>query len=160
MATKRISQSATITLHAPPEKVFPLFGAIEEKKWADGWDPEILYSRSGGMEKHMIFRTTPAFPGEAGYLWIVSACDPETTTVEYLVSTDHRLWTISVVCREHHSGGTEATVTYTYTGFSDAGNKRNEDAMKLMFAHNLRDWEDAINYYLREGKRIPPSHLH
>jgi hypothetical protein len=41
---KRISRSSTITLNAPLEKVFPLFGPIKEMEWAEGWQPEIMYT--------------------------------------------------------------------------------------------------------------------
>ena len=34
--SKRISRTSIITLNAPLEKVFPLFGPIKEKEWADG----------------------------------------------------------------------------------------------------------------------------
>jgi hypothetical protein len=151
MTHMRISQSATIVLHGHPADVFPLFGAVEEKKWAEGWNPEILYSGSGEMEQHMIFRTKPLFRDERDYLWIVSVYDPPSMHVEYTVSTDQRIWTITVVCRTFPGNFTEATVTYTYTGFTDDGIRHNAESMALIFAHDLRDWEEAINHYLSKG---------
>jgi hypothetical protein len=151
MTSRRISRSATITLHAPPAEVFPLFGAIKEAQWAEGWNPEILYSESGEMEKLMVFRTKPIFTDERDYLWIVSIYEPDSMQIEYTVSTDQRIWTIAVQCRELQTGLTEASIAYTYTGLSEVGIRRNAEAMKLMFASDLNDWEEAINGFLRNG---------
>jgi len=54
---ERVSKSASITLNGPIEKVFPSLVAVEEKKWADGWDPVVLYPESGHLEEGMTFIT-------------------------------------------------------------------------------------------------------
>lgn len=55
---ERISKSAQFIVSESIEKVFPLFGPIEEVKWAHGWDPEVIYSENGKIEEGFIFRTT------------------------------------------------------------------------------------------------------
>src|SRR5689334_8455041 len=69
---ERISKVATIQLDGSIDVVFPLFGPIREKDWADGWDPEILYSTTNVVEEHMMFRTSGRFEGEDFYTWVIT----------------------------------------------------------------------------------------
>jgi hypothetical protein len=52
---EKISREATIRLNGNFEQVFPLFGPVREKDWADGWDPQILLSEADNIEEHMVF---------------------------------------------------------------------------------------------------------
>jgi hypothetical protein len=60
----RISRKSTIQLNGTLDKVFPLFGAIREKEWADGWDPRMVYSTTHLLEEHMVFQTATEYPEE------------------------------------------------------------------------------------------------
>lgn len=145
-----VMKSGRINLNAPIETVFPLFGAIREKDWTYGWDPEVLFSVSGDMELHMVFRTRS---GEEFFTWTVTQYRPEEYFVEYHVTAQDRAWFITVACVPH-GGQTKATVTYQYLGFTPAATEKNEAACRQMFASNLSDWEEAINYYLATGKQL------
>ena len=151
---ERISQTAEITLNRGPEEVFPLFGAIEEKKWADGWEPDIIYTKSGEIEENMVFKTKPHAHHEPDYLWVVSKYDPDKMLVVYTVSTDERVWSIAIGCSDNGDGTTRATITYTFTGLSKKGSKLNRQALENMSKENLKDWERAINHYLETGTRL------
>ena len=154
--SKRISRSATITLQTPLSEGFPLFGPIREKDWASGWDPQILYPTNDLVEERMVFKTQhPHGHAESDFTWIVSRYLPEQTLIEYLVFTSERLWWITIQCREGIADRTtEADITYTYTGLTSMGNEINEKALQFMFAHNLQDWEVAINHYIQTGKKV------
>ncbi|MBI1766917.1 MAG: hypothetical protein HYR67_00920, partial [Bacteroidetes bacterium] len=43
-------------------------------------------------------------------------------------------------------------ITYTYIGLNNEGNALNATALEKMYAHDLKDWEKAINYFLETGK--------
>jgi hypothetical protein len=150
----RISRSATIRLNGPIRKVFPLFGALEEKKWADGWSPVILYPASAKLREGMVFTTPATNRSETVYTWIVSKHQPESNYVEYIVSTANRTWVIAIRCSEVSRTQTKAHVRYTYTGLNHRGNELNKRAIKEMFARNLRDWEEAMNHFLDTGKTL------
>lgn len=145
----RIGKCSTIELNGPATKVFPLFGPVLEKRWAEGWDPEIIYSATGLIEKHMIFRTKANHETEDFFTWIVTDYQPEQYAIEYTVSTAQRVWFIRVQCRAEHSMKI-ATICYTYTGFTPLGNDINQAAIKKIFVRNLEDWEEAINNYLKK----------
>ena len=142
---ERVQKSATFQVNAPIEKVFPLFGPIREKEWAAGWEPQIIYSTNLEVEEHMIFKTSAKHHGEGEYLWVVTQFKPNDFFIEYTVSTAQRIWFISVKC-ETADKNTKVTVTYIYTGLTEQGNNLNKPALEKMYAHNLKDWEEAINY--------------
>lgn len=148
---KRISRAATISLNAPIEEVFPLFGPILEMKWAPGWNPEIIYSETGLVEEGMIFRTKGT---DGDFIWVVSKYLPAEHVVQYTVQTTNRMWFINVVCKSV-GNKTCATVTYTYTSLNDEGIELNRKALTAMFADDLKDWEEAVNFYLDFGRRTP-----
>lgn len=153
--SRRISRTSTITLNAPLKESFPLFGPIREKEWAAGWNPEILYSTTYIVEEHMVFKT-PSHHGhsEPDYIWTVTKYLPDQALIEYAVFTPERLWWITIKCHEDTSHQTtKAEITYTYTGLTDTGNEINERALQLMYAHDLRDWEELINHYLKTGEK-------
>ena len=89
---ERVSRTAIITLNGVIEKVSPLFSAIEEKKWAAGWNPIILHPASEKLEAGMVFMTEGNNQAESQYAWIVSAYQREKFFLEYTVSTANRIW--------------------------------------------------------------------
>jgi hypothetical protein len=145
---QRISRSASIRLKAPVETVFPLFGPVEEMKWAPGWSPEILYGGSDVQER-LMFRTPGRYPDEEYYTWTIIRYSLSDHFVEYLVSSKNRIWFITVRC-EPFDEETEAEVSYCYTGFDERAVTRNAESLDNMFAQDLRDWEKHINDFIKE----------
>jgi hypothetical protein len=156
--SERISNTATFTVDTTIEKAFPLFGPLREKDWAEGWNPEILYG-AGEVEEHMMFRTKSSFKDESSFLWVITQFDPEKYFIEYTVSTPNRVWFIGVQCAAKELK-TNVSVTYTYTGLNAKGNELNRIALKKMFSDNLKDWEAAINFYLKHGKILTSEIQH
>jgi hypothetical protein len=117
----RVSRSATLTFDSPIDRVFPLFGPIREKEWAEGWQPEILYSQSPlADEPGAIFVTD--HPGEPQTIWIVNRFDVDQRVVEYWrITPGLRLAQVTITCQAGASGVTDATVTYTFTALSEEG---------------------------------------
>lgn len=150
---KRIERSASFIVNANIEKAFPLFGPILEKEWCAGWEPEVIYSIHPEVELHMIFKTNASDPNEKEHLWVVTQYSQREHLIEYTVSTPLRIWFITVVCAAQNNA-TLVTVTYCYTGLTEEGADRNDAALNKMFAHNLNDWAEAINFYLATGKRL------
>lgn len=150
---ERISQEETIQLNGVIDEVFPLFGPIKEMDWAPGWSPEILFTTTGEVEEHMIFKTKEKFEGEGDYIWVVSQFAPKQFFIEYTISTKERIWFVRVQCSAQE-GTTIAKVKYTYTGLTNQGNALNRIALGKMFERNLKDWEEAINHYLHTGEKL------
>jgi hypothetical protein len=126
--------------------VFPLFGPVREMEWAEGWNPEIIYSKDPLIEEGMIFRTKG---DQEDCIWVLTTYSPDTYLVVYTVHTSTRVWFIRVECKP--SGDrTSATVTYTYTAITEEAIEQNGAALTKMFEFDLKDWEEAINIYLQQ----------
>jgi hypothetical protein len=150
---ERVSKCASIKLDDSIEKVFPLFGPIREKDWAHGWDPEIIYPASKEVEANMIFRTKARDLSEEYYTWVITQFLPDQYQIEYTVSTPNRIWFIGIECSKR-SSKTIAKICYTYTSLTPRGTELNRDALKRMYVEDLKDWQHAINYYLKNGRLL------
>lgn len=157
--SKRISKTSSITLQAPLTKVFPLFNPVMEKEWAAGWEPYFFADaiQEQDVTEHLVFKTqSPHGHNETDYIWTISKYLPESGFIEYTIFTSERLWWISIQCHENMPNQTtNAEITYTFTGLTEKGNAINEIALQRMYAHDLKDWEKAINHYLLTGERLP-----
>jgi len=145
----RISRAAVISLDAKIDEVFPLFGPVREKDWAEGWNPEIIYCDDPLVEQGMVFRTKGI---DEDYIWTLTGFMPADYKVEYTVHTSSRVWFIRVECKDE-GHRTSATVTYTYTAITADGIRLNLSAMEKTFEFDLGDWEVAINNYLRSNPK-------
>jgi hypothetical protein len=145
---EQVVQSASIVLDGNIEKVFPLFGAIEEKKWSEGWNPTPVFPASGNMEEGFIFQTADHVPGQPLLTWVVSKYSPASHQLQYIITSSLRVTTISVNCSKLSDSSTKAEITYKLAGLSDEGNLISHHLISKMFKHNLKDWETAINNYL------------
>jgi hypothetical protein len=150
---KLLTRQSTIRLNGTMAEVFPLFGAVREKEWAAGWNPRLVYSSTGLLDEHMVFQTRTEYPGEeSDKTWVVSRYEPERAFVEYTVFSSARLYWITIHCREDSGNqGTVADVAYAFTALTEAGKTLIEKAADDMFAHDLKDWESAVNAFLAAG---------
>ncbi len=145
---KKVSKTAAIILNGKTEIVFPLFGAFEERKWAKGWNPVLIYPETEIIEVGTTFKTEGLDYNEPEFVWRVSKYEPEKFLIQYLVSTENRYWTITVKCSPTNDNKTSAEVTYTFIGLNELGNKLNEHSLQRMYKSNLKDWEEEINNYI------------
>ena len=148
---QKISRTAEIILNGSTEKVFPLFGAFEERKWADDWNPVLIYPSTEIIEEGTTFKTRAHGHGEEEYIWRVTKYEPQKHLIQYLVNTENRFWTITVECKQEASNKTSAEVTYSYIGLNALGNEINKHSLEQMFHRNLKDWEEEINNYLKNN---------
>ena len=145
---EKVLQTAVININGKIENVFPLFGAFEERKWAEGWNPELIYPSTEIIEEGTTFKTSGYGTDESEFIWRVTKYQPEQFLIQYLVSTANRYWTITVICKSAEDNKTSAEVTYSFIGLNENGNKYNKDALQRMYKHNLKDWEEEINKFL------------
>jgi len=145
---KQFVQSASIVLNGNIEKVFPLFGAMEEKKWSPDWQPMPVFPASGKMEEGFIFKTPDHVPDAPLRTWIVAKYDLSDHLVKYIVATANQITMITVHCSQSDLNKTKAEITYTLTGLNEEGNEISQHLIIRIFKHNLQDWETAINQYL------------
>ena len=154
------SKASSIKLEGGLQQVFPLFGPVKEKEWAEGWNPQMVLPYPDLVEEHMVFQTQSGHPEDPSpATWIVSKYDPDHWLIEYTVFTQARIWWISIKClEEERAARTNGTIKYTYLGLNEEANRLNQAALERMFRQDLKDWERAINHYLKTGTILSHSH--
>jgi hypothetical protein len=146
---ERIGDSARIMLDGTPGKVFPLFGAYEEKRWTTHWFPEPIYPGEEKIEENAVFITPGHIPGEDPYTWVVVDYDTLHLAIRYLVTAPGRCWIIYVHCRRENENRTSAVITNLFTGWTETAIRLNRHYLDRIFTRRLKDWEDDINTYLK-----------
>ncbi len=124
----------------PRARVFPLFTARGERKWAPGWDPTPL---SGGEQRGSAFRTS----SQEGRTttWIVVDYRPSEGRVSYArLAEGSNIGLVDVVCTEPAAGGTDVSVTYTLTPLGAEGEAFVRHFLEPdTFARMIEEWRAA-----------------
>ena len=148
-------RTTAIRLEGDVARVFPLFGPLREREWAEGWNPRVVWPTNKVIQERMVFLVRSPHGDGRDTMWVVSRYDEDQAVIEYTVFEPERVHWILIRCRPAEDGkGTRATVTYTYAGTSEPACHRNARALATMYRNDLKDWESAINHYLRTGKRL------
>lgn len=140
-APAHATRSATIHLHAPPDRVFPLFTPEGERRWVPGWNPRYLWPSDGATQTGMTFLTE--HEGRES-TWMVADFDPPRRAVYTRVTAGLSVVRVEVRC-EPDGDGTAATIRYDYVGLAPAGNDSVEQMTETHYVAWMAEWEAAIN---------------
>jgi hypothetical protein len=134
------TQVGSFRLDAPLVRVFPLFTALGEKAWAQGWEPELL---SGREERGSAFRTVK---GARETLWIVVDYRPTEGRVSYArVAQGSNIGLVDVQCSAASESSTEVSVRYTLTGLDAEGRAFvSEFLHPRQYRQMIEEWRAAI----------------
>ena len=145
-----VDLSGAITLHAPVERVFPLFAPVEEAKWAEGWAPVILYQ--GKNREGTVFTTS----GTHQAVWVLARWDEAAHAVHYeSVVPGVHVSHIAIACTAAGAQETRCTVFYSLTSLGGAGDDLIAQWSQQRHRERLASWERAINHFLQTGRRLP-----
>ncbi len=151
-APRQVSHSYTQSLAGPPGEIMPLLTPLGEKAWCRGWDPVILFD-APAPGTGTVFATR--HPGEPDTIWLLEAFDVAGRRARYLhVTPGSDVTEIDIALREAPGAPdrTEATVRYTYTGFSERGNTLVGAMSAEHYRRFMVQWEQELNQYL-DGRR-------
>lgn len=153
MSEPPATQIRSFHLDAPVAKVFPLFTALGERAWAEGWKPELL---SGKEERGSVFRTAH---GDRETTWIVIDYRPSQGQVSYArLAEGSNMGLVDVRCIPKAGGGTEVSVRYTLTGVNAQG-----EAFVTAFLEPehysamIEEWRHAIGRALSAERGSPAA---
>ena len=147
MSTAPATQVRSFHLDAPVAQVFPLFTALGEKAWADGWEPELL---SGREERGSVFRTVN---GGRETTWIVVDYRPAAGRVSYArLAQGSNMGLVDVQCTASPAGGTEISVRYTLTGLNPQGQAFVSEFLDPEhYSRMIEEWRAATRRALAAG---------
>jgi hypothetical protein len=145
-------QEFSLTVMAPYEQAFPLFGAYEERKWAKGFDPKFLHPSRARDQQGMVFtwsqNGTPS-------LWMNTAFDVLSGHVQYVyVITDAMVTLIDIHLARLDETSTRVSLVYERTALRLEANEQvaqqaNDDRNKGAV------WAEMINGYLATARTAP-----
>jgi hypothetical protein len=141
MSKSPATQVGTFRLEAPIARVFPLFTALGERAWAQGWEPELL---SGREQRGSVFRTTH---GGHEATWIVVAYLPAQGHVSYArLVQGSNMGLVDVECSAISGGDTEVSVRYTLTGLNAQGQMFVDEFLDAAhYRRMIAEWREAIS---------------
>jgi hypothetical protein len=134
------TQVRSFRLDAPLGRVFPLFTALGERAWAEGWQPQLL---SGQEERGSVFRTVH---GDRETTWIVVEYRPAEGRVSYArLAHGSNMGLVDVRCNPTAGGGTEVSVRYTLTGLDPQGEAFvTEFLSPRHYSRMIEEWHSAL----------------
>jgi hypothetical protein len=147
------TQVRSFHLDAPLAHVIPLFTALGERDWAEGWDPEML---SGKDERGSAWRTF----GHAGSetVWIVTDYRPAEGRASYArVAYSSNIGLVDVTCTVAAGGGTDVSVRYTLTPLTSDGKAFVDDFLRGdSYSKMIEEWRASTSALLaRQTERRP-----
>ena len=147
-------QEFSFEVQAPHDQVFPLFGALEEKKWAKGWDPQFVYPIPAHDQQGMVFTRKH---GGMSSVWTCTAFDETTGHVQYVYVIDDAMVTlIDIHVVKAGTAETQVSVVYERTALQPEANEHVAH-MATGDAGSGSEWAEAINGYLAKVGTAPTS---
>ena len=151
----QVTRTMSLDLPADADTAFPLFGPVDEAKWAEGWSPHFIAPQPGAQTPDGAVFTTG--DGENVDTWIMTDFDPAARTVRYVHLRPGRvvaqLW-IAVTPVSAHASRAEVTYRYTTLG---PGGRDGMDHFIEAFPNFKQHWETHIGAALT-GR--PAGHHH
>jgi hypothetical protein len=136
------------------EEVFPLFGALEEKKWAEGWNPQFAYPVPVRDQRGMVFSVEHS--GRTG-VWTCTAFDESAGYVQYVFMLgDVMVTVIDIHLTRASANETAVSVVYERTALRPEANDHVAHFAKGD-AKSGPEWAEAINGYLAKARTAPAS---
>jgi hypothetical protein len=142
------TRSQGFHLDAPLARVIPLFTAEGERRWAEGWDPEVL---SGAGERGSVFRTSH---GGRVTTWIVTDYRPAEGRASYArLAEGSNMGLVDVICTASPKGGTDVSVRYTLTAVSAEGERFIDEFLSPEhYQAMIEEWHAATAAAIQKGE--------
>ena len=139
---ERALRSHSFELPLPASEALRYFEPEGERAWAPGWNPAYVYPADGQPEKGMVFTTGE---GADHTIWIVLGYAPASGAVEYArITPGARLAIVRVQCSALDGAKARITVSYEFTGLSEAGNDYVRSMDESAYRTFIESWGEAI----------------
>lgn len=151
---RRASHTYDQLIEAPPERVFPLYCPVREADWVAGWDPSVVYTNSGLVEKDCVFTTKHEDRGVES-TWVVTEYDTDAFFVQMVKFTPGvTVCRLEIRLAPAGPQKTSAAVTYCHTSLGPEGDAFLEGFTEEFYGGFMREWERAMNHYLKTGRTL------
>lgn len=148
---ERAIKAISFLHEAQPEKVFEQLCPVRERDWVDGWECEVLFSKSGFAEQSCVFTTISPYDNECE-VWFVSSYH-KNKSIQFVRTGSHKVTKLEIVLTANQSG-TESTWTYEYTSLDETGNQQIREETSE-FDEHFKWVGEALNHFLKTGEKLP-----
>lgn len=132
--------------------IMPLYCPVRELDWCENWNPKVVNSNTGLVEKDCIFITSH---GDDDVVWIVSDYDvAKGHVVMYYHVPEVLVTKLEIKVAPITDIKTKATLIYSKTSLSERGDKVLEDFTKEEYNIMMDSWAKAMNHYLATGEML------
>lgn len=148
---KRRKHSCSQVWKGKISAVFPLLCPVREADWIPDWDPVLVVSDSGFMEKNCLF-----IENESGNeaIWVVTRYEKDQLVEMYRVLPGVTVSQFSIKLDKGNENSTNAYISYEHTALSDSGQKVVDEFTEESFLAFMSHFESAVNHYLVTGEKI------
>ena len=119
LRTKRIICTHEEEIKAPPGKIFPLLCPVEELKWIDNWQYQLVCTDSGVNENNCIFKEDMSgailFDSPVTIMWITTLHDPDSRIQFVLICSEMAVIKFDIELRDQGNGISSIQFKFTYT---------------------------------------------
>ena len=143
----RTENSFEFTVHAPVQRVVPLFGASAERAWGGShWNPEFVYPLPERDEPGEVFTISH---GHLHSTWVNTVFDLQAGRVQYVyVIPGAQVAVIDIYARPLDGATTGVKVVYQRTALDPSFNAHVTE-LGRKDGQGGPEWEAAINGYLK-----------
>ena len=139
----------------PYETAAPLFGALAERKWALGWNPQFVYPTPAEDREGAVFRVEH---GSHTSVWVTTVFDLPGGHVQYVSVIDRVMLTrIDIRLAKNGTGKTDVAVAYERTAL-DVGVNEHVRALGRSDAGQGPEWKAQIDAYAMELHSFGQQH--
>jgi hypothetical protein len=148
----RLRKTYSMSLHFPPEQVFPLLCPVREYEWIEPWQCELIHSDTGVAELDCVFKTNFADDGPED-TWVVSRYEPPLL-IEFVRINALRSLRYSLSLARNDDGTTKLAWTQIFTGLSPEGDDFIKGLSDSAYRQRMATRERQINHFLATGKML------
>ena len=157
---KRFQVTHKERIKAPADRCFSLACPVEELKWIDNWQFDMIYSETGKNENNCIFREDMSglfvlnMPGLSTY-WHTTLYDTENHRFHaLLIYGDMATGKFEFEVKNGSNGYSIASWNLTYTALNEEGNSMADDSLRERMFGMLNFLEKSAKYYLETGEML------
>jgi len=144
--TDRLIRTYRQTLHAAPQRVFPLLCPEREREWLPGWDARMIHSSSGFAEPGAIFASRDGDGSET--VWFTVAHEPPRHVHFVRWHPAGVVVDIDIELSSPEPDRTWLDVRYTYTATVAEGARRIAAMTPAQWQTQMTHWETHLDAWL------------
>jgi len=161
---KRAGVTHEERIKATPDECFSLACPVEELKWIDNWQFDMIYSDCGKNEENCIFReemsgaAVLALPGSSAY-WYTTLFDEATHRFHALIIYGEKAVNrFEFEAEDDGNGYSIVTWRLMFTALNEEGNDLADDTLKDRMLLMLSFLGNSAKHYLETGEMLRMSH--